>query len=110
MGIPSRRQDVLPEIFFEMAYWMANHSCEELLPEIRVPVLIVAGSKDTFTPVWASEKMLREIPDAEMLYIKEGSHAGIVEHPELINLRFEKFLRDHFEDEFLRASVAKAGA
>ena len=34
------------------------------------------------------------IPDAELTVLAEGSHAAIVEHPETINLRIERFLRE----------------
>ena len=70
--------------------------------------LFHAGDKDTFTPMWASEKMLNEMPEAELLYIREGSHAGIVEHPELINLRLDKFIRDHYA-EFTETVAQKVG-
>jgi hypothetical protein len=33
-----------------------------------------------------------------MLEIPRGSHAALIEQPELINLRLEKFLRTHFAD------------
>ena len=75
----------------------AEHSCEDILHKIDVPVLIVAGEHDTFTPVWLSEKMHCEIPDSEMLMVPDGTHTAPIELPELVCLRLEKWLGTHFD-------------
>jgi hypothetical protein len=46
--------------------------------------------------------MRNKIAGAELLLLPKGSHAGLVEHPELLNLRVEKFLREQVEP-FLRS-------
>lgn len=73
---------------------MQEHSAEATLPKIKVPTLIIAGEHDTFTPLWLSKRMQRLIPKSELFIIKKGSHAALVEQPELINLRIEKFIHD----------------
>ncbi|MBF0117698.1 MAG: alpha/beta hydrolase [Desulfobacterales bacterium] len=78
--------------FFGMAKRMQEHSAKEILSRIKVPTLIIAGEDDIFTPWRISEEMCNTIPDSELLTIPHGSHAAIVEQPELINLRIEKFL------------------
>lgn len=84
------------KLFFKMAEAMQKHSARSYLKSIKVPVLIIAGEKDVFTPLWLSIKMYKMIPESEILILKEGSHAGLVEQPDLINLRIEKFIREHF--------------
>jgi hypothetical protein len=38
--------------------------------------------------------MAQRLGSAEILEIPGGSHAALIEQPELINLRLEKFLRE----------------
>ncbi|HPM77288.1 MAG TPA: alpha/beta hydrolase [bacterium] len=87
-----------PRAFFAMAAAMAEHSAVDLLPEINVPVLVVGGEQDVFTPYFLTEQMLRSIPGAELLQIKRGSHAALIEQPQLINLRLEKFFRERLPE------------
>ncbi len=84
-------------LFFHMVENMQQHSAREYLSQIKAPVLVVAGEKDLFTPPDQSMEMVELIPDAELLYLKKGSHAALVEQPELINLRMEKFLTERVE-------------
>jgi len=85
-------------VFFAMAKAMAEHTAEDILGDIRVPVLVVGGEKDVFTPFHLTEKMVQAIPGAELLQIKRGSHAALIEQPDLINLRLEKFFRERLPE------------
>jgi len=84
------------EVFVRCLDGASRHSAEDLLPSVRVPTLIVAGERDGFTPSWLSEKMHREIPGAEILRLPGGTHTSPIELPDLVNLRVEKFLLEHF--------------
>lgn len=81
-------------VFFGMGKHMQDNNAKDLLPKINVPTLIIAGEDDIFTPWHISDEMHRKIKDSEILTIPHGSHAAIIEQPELINLRIEKFLRE----------------
>jgi pimeloyl-ACP methyl ester carboxylesterase len=81
-------------VFATLAQDLAEHSASDMLADISSPTLVIGAGRDTFTPVWLSEEMWRRIPEAEYLFIPDGTHATPVEHPELINLRLEKFLRE----------------
>ena len=83
-------------VFFTMARYMHAHNARDILPSIDVPTLIIAGENDLFTPLYISEEMLMSIPQAELSVIPRGSHAAIIEQPDLINLRIEKFINEHF--------------
>lgn len=83
-----------PRLFMDMARHLGEHSAEDALANIKVPVLIIGGELDAFTPVWLSEKMHRMILNSEMTILPGGSHAALVEQPEFINLRVDKFLRE----------------
>ena len=83
-----------PQVFLEFVRAAQAHDAGPLLAQIRVPTLVVAGERDLFTPRHLSVEMAGRIPQAELLEIPRGSHAALIEQPELINLRLEKFLRE----------------
>jgi len=66
---------------------------------VNVPTLIVVGDKDIMTPVAVSEAMHAQITDSELFVIRNGTHYVPVEYSELLNLRVEKFLGEHFATE-----------
>ncbi len=81
-------------VFSALARALSVHSAGDVLPTIEAPTLIIAGARDTFAPLWISEEMHRKIPGSEILVVRDGTHATPVEHPQLINLRLEKFFRE----------------
>lgn len=86
--------------FFTMLLRSAqDHTAEDLLPKIKVPTLIIAGELDQFTPMWLSKKMHRMIPDSELFVMHQATHAGLVEQPDLVNLRIEKFLKQKIQSQ-----------
>ena len=56
-------------LFVRMLSAAGEHSAQDLLPELRVPVLVVAGSRDTFTPPEVSVAMAEAIPGAQLVLI-----------------------------------------
>ena len=97
-----RREDMLPYLkhmthvdfpmFLRMLRAAGDHSAEEWLGEVDVPVLIVAGEKDTFTPASLSEAMAERIPNAELLMVTGGSHVAPIEQPDLVGARIRAFV------------------
>lgn len=96
-----------PVVFLRMVTLIGEHDLTAFLPQIRVPTLVIAGEKDLFTPLHRSRKMAELIPGAEMITIAEASHAAIVEHPQTINRRIDRFLDERV---FLRESAPVAAA
>lgn len=86
--------DVNPIFFTSLLKSAQERTAQDILPEIKVPTLIIAGERDQFTPIWISKKLHRLIPNSELFIVKKGSHAALVEQPELINLRIEKFIQE----------------
>jgi len=80
-----------PSVFFRMVSLMADHDLTEDLPSLDIPTLIVAGERDLFTPLHRSYKMQELIRASEILVLPEASHAAIVEYPDTINRRLERF-------------------
>jgi pimeloyl-ACP methyl ester carboxylesterase len=89
--------EVDPVIFVRVVASAAAHDLGAHLPRVDVPTLVVAGEKDTFTPMWLSERMHAAIPGAELLVLPAGTHTGPLEHPELVSLRLEKFLAERVQ-------------
>lgn len=83
-----------PRVFLRMVEVMADHDLTDFLPDVDVPTLIIAGEKDLFTPLHRSKRMAELIRGSELMVLPEGSHAAIVEHPETINLRVERFFAE----------------
>ena len=83
-----------PRVFFALAHAIKDHDASDLLPQIRVPVLVVAGERDFFCPPRVAREMAEIIPGAELLVIPGGSHAATIEQPDLFDLRMERFLEE----------------
>ena len=72
---------------------MANHSAEDLLPSINVPMLVIAGEKDGMCPMRLVKKSYRQVKGAELFVVPHGTHATLIEQPDAVNFRIETFLR-----------------
>jgi pimeloyl-ACP methyl ester carboxylesterase len=81
-------------VYFQLASDLQDHDASDLLPQVAVPVLVFGADRDLFTPLALSERMASRIPGAELCVIRGGSHAALVEQPELICLRLERFFMD----------------
>jgi pimeloyl-ACP methyl ester carboxylesterase len=79
--------------YFALARDLLSHDASAMLSEVRVPTFVIAGERDLFTPMSRSRELAAQIPGAELLIVRGGSHAALVEQPELIALALEKFLR-----------------
>ncbi len=96
-------------LFASMLAAAQQHSAKPHLPNIKVPVVIIGGERDTFTPMWLSHEMQGLIPGGELLMIPGGSHTAPIEMPEYIHLRIEKFLNERVRPrvETIAAKTAK---
>lgn len=81
-------------MFIRTVLQMQEHDAWDLLAGLTVPVLIVGAERDAFTPIRLSKEMASRIPGAELLVLADATHAAIIEQPETINHRIERFLRE----------------
>lgn len=79
-------------LFVAMLAAAGQHSADDLLPAIQVPVLVIAGSRDGFTPPERSRAMAAAIPGAELLEIPNASHTAPIEHPRLVDETIRDFV------------------
>jgi pimeloyl-ACP methyl ester carboxylesterase len=82
------------ETYIELLERLGEHDAWDLLSQIDVPTLLVTGSRDAFTPRSAAERMARRIRGSELMVIPGATHYALLEYPEMLNLRLEKFLRE----------------
>ena len=81
-------------LFIETVLKTDEHDAWDLLPELNRPVLVIAAENDKFTPMWCSEKIVANTPGAELLVLADASHAALIEQPETINHRIERFISE----------------
>jgi pimeloyl-ACP methyl ester carboxylesterase len=62
-----------------------GHDTMGRLSHISAPVLLVSGERDIFTPLHFSQRMVNEIPNAELLVFPETGHTHHWEQLELFN-------------------------
>jgi len=74
--------DVNFSVLFKMMSELRRHHTAELLPTISVPVLVLAGRKDVFTPPSVQQIMADVIPDAEIVWWEEAGHMLPIEEAE----------------------------
>jgi pimeloyl-ACP methyl ester carboxylesterase len=98
-----RSEDMLPYLkhmthvdlpmFLKMLRAAGEHSAEAWLGDIKVPTLIIAGERDTFTPAFLARGMAAAIPESELVVVERGSHVVPIEQPEMVNTRLVEFVR-----------------
>ncbi len=81
-------------LFLRMLRAAGEHTAGDILTQIDVPVLVVAGERDSFTPAFLAAAMAEAIPRGELLMVPSGTHVTPIEQPELVNARIETFLRE----------------
>jgi pimeloyl-ACP methyl ester carboxylesterase len=82
-----------PRMFVCTLAAAGQHNARELLPTIQVPTLIVAGRRDSFTPMELSRQMQREVPQAELHVVEQGTHTAPIERPAEVTEVIADFLR-----------------
>lgn len=80
------------EMFLHMLREAGEHSAEDLLPQIEIPALVVAGERDSFTPPALSEAMAEAMPWGEYVLVKGGTHILPLEEREQVNAAIAAFL------------------
>jgi pimeloyl-ACP methyl ester carboxylesterase len=71
-----------------------DHNAWDDLRTMDVPALVVAAEKDTFTPISCSRDMANRLPRGELFVLADASHAALIEQPETIGYRLNRFLEE----------------
>ncbi|MBM4356528.1 MAG: alpha/beta hydrolase [Deltaproteobacteria bacterium] len=81
-------------LFLRMLAAAGEVTAEDVLPQIRVPTLIVAGELDSFTPPHLARSMASAIPGAELMLVEGGTHVVPIERREAVRARVTAFLEE----------------
>jgi pimeloyl-ACP methyl ester carboxylesterase len=81
-----------PLIATKMIRGMHNNSAEDVLAKIDVPVLIVHGTADPFTPLVVAQEMEREIGGAKLVVVDGAAHTLPIEYPDEVGAEVLAFL------------------
>jgi 2-hydroxy-6-oxonona-2,4-dienedioate hydrolase len=65
----------------------------DVLPEIKVPTLLLWGEDDQITSMQVAETFSKRIPNATLVSIPRCGHAPMIEHPEWFASQVDTFLR-----------------
>jgi pimeloyl-ACP methyl ester carboxylesterase len=86
--------DIDLPMFLRMLRSAGEHSAEDMLATVKVPVLVIAGDKDAFTPPQYAEQMAAALPQGELLMLAGATHVAPLERRDVVNERIERFLRE----------------
>ena len=84
--------DIDLDLYLAMLQKAGEHSAADVLPDVRVPTLVIAAERDTFTPVDVVRALAEQIDGAEYLELAGASHAAPIERASAIRERIEAFL------------------
>ena len=82
-----------PKTWVAMGIAAQRHTARDILDDIAVPVLVIAGGRDVFTPEQLSFEMRDRIPDCDLVVLPDATHSGLFEYPEEIIHAVDTFLR-----------------
>lgn len=71
-----------------------NEDCTNLLPNIKVPTLLIWGSLDRATPIKHAKKMEQLIPDCGLVEYPNSTHFSYLENINNCNLVLNEFLKN----------------
>jgi len=94
------RYEVLsePSVVARGALAMFHWDASRVLDKIPVPVLLIAGDRDTTTLPAASEYMSRTMPRAELAVTGPAKHMGVLERNREYNQAVRAFAKRCFDD------------
>ena len=83
-----------PEVLKDTMNIILNEDQRVLLPNIKVPTLLIWGSLDTATPISDAKEIEKAIPDCGLVEYKNGTHFSYLENIENCKLVLNEFLKN----------------
>jgi len=68
---------------------------KDVLPQVKIPTLLLWGEDDEVTTMDVAETFHRLIPNSELVTVKQCGHAPMIEHPEWFAGEVKRFLHKH---------------
>ena len=79
-------------LFLRMLQAAGDYSADDFLSTVDVPVLVMAGMSDTFTPYRLAQEMAKGMPKSELVPVPSGTHVAPLEQRDLVGKRVAQFL------------------
>jgi pimeloyl-ACP methyl ester carboxylesterase len=79
-------------LFLRMLEATGGYSADSFLSTVDVPVLVVAGEADKFTPARFAEEMAKALPRAELVMLPGATHVAPLEQREVVGDQVKRFL------------------
>lgn len=86
-AIASVRSDVRAETHRVMT----GYDLSPILPDIKVPALVILGARDRLVNPEESREMARRLPKARVVVFPEAGHASFLEHHQRFNAEVRRF-------------------
>lgn len=99
-----------PILFVRMAREMQAHSARDLLADVDVPVLVVAGRHDVMTPPRVAREMVAVVPDATLEFFEDSGHTLPIDEPHRLNDVVLAFLHERAGFVPVAGTASAAGA
>lgn len=71
---------------------LGRHDTTDRLHTLTAKTLVVAGSKDKFTPNYLSRTIEGLLPNSELVMVPSATHFGLMEHPDFVCQAIRKFV------------------
>lgn len=94
------RRTTTPEVAAHLMLARSEIDVRELLPQVKVPTLVIHAVDDQVTPLSASRELASEIPNAEFVQLDSRNHVLLADEPAWV--RFKEIVL-----EFTGRGVAK---
>ena len=86
--------DMNLDVFFRTLDYANQHSARDHLPQIKIPVLVIAGEDDQMTPPRLAGELAALLPNARYLGVTDATHIAPIEFPNEMNPVILDFIRD----------------
>jgi pimeloyl-ACP methyl ester carboxylesterase len=86
---------VRPDVRAETYRVMTGYDLSPILPDVRVPALVILGARDRLVNPEESREMARRLPKGRLLVFPEAGHACFLEHHERFNAEVRRFAERH---------------
>lgn len=84
------------QIYHEIMHHLNDHDASPILSQVKVPLLLIAGDQDLLTPMKVAERMASLCVHSELFIVPHGTHYTILEFPDIVNLRVQRFLEENY--------------
>lgn len=83
-----------PRSYFWLLENLAAWQAADILPQINVPTLVIAGTDDQVTPPAMAQELVAKIPDSKLAILPATNHLPLLNSPELLANQIVDFLSD----------------